>query len=69
MLARITTYGARLQLAIICLAVAAAMGPSASLAQSTDASPASLNMNVPTVKILAIGTFTTKGTPDKWKPC
>jgi hypothetical protein len=47
----------------------AAISPSASVAQSAapTASPSS-SLDVPTTKLLAIGSFTAKGTPDKWKP-
>jgi hypothetical protein len=30
--------------------------------------PASSGLDVPTTKLLAIGSFTAKGTPDRWKP-
>ncbi len=50
----------------------ALMSPVVSFAQpavppATPAPPSS-NLDVPTTKILAIGRFTAKGTPDKWKP-
>lgn len=47
----------------------AAISPSASVAQSAapTESPSS-SLDVPTTKLLAIGSFTAKGTPDKWKP-
>jgi hypothetical protein len=32
------------------------------------ATPANLGLDVPTTKVLAIGSLTAKGTPDKWKP-
>ncbi len=48
------------------VAVLAAVGPTASRAQSV--SPPSSSLDVPTTKLLAIGTFTAKGAPDKWKP-
>lgn len=37
-----------------------------SLAEGTNAG--SSNLDVPTTKLLAIGSFTPKGTPDQWKP-
>jgi hypothetical protein len=43
----------------------AAIGPIPSFAQSE---PPSSGLDVPTTKLLAIGTFTAKGTPDQWKP-
>jgi hypothetical protein len=46
------------------------ISPVASMAQPVPAgtpSPAA-GLDVPTTKLLAIGTFTAKGTPDKWKP-
>ena len=48
------------------VAVLAAVGPTASRAQSV--LPPSSSLDVPTTKLLAIGTFTAKGAPDKWKP-
>jgi hypothetical protein len=45
------------------VAMLAVVGPAASRAQSP-----SSNLDVPTTKLLAIGTFTAKGAPDKWKP-
>jgi hypothetical protein len=45
--------------------VLAVIGPTASFAQS--ATP-SLSLDVPTTKLLAIGTFTAKGSPERWKP-
>jgi hypothetical protein len=52
------------------VAVLAAISPTASFAQSVTpaAPPRSSGFDVPTTKLLAIGTFTAKGTPDKWKP-
>jgi hypothetical protein len=47
------------------VAVLAAIGPATSFAQSA---PPSSGLDVPTTKLLAIGTFTAKGTPDQWKP-
>ena len=49
----------------VLVAVLAAIGPTTSLAQSA---PPSSGLDVPTTKLLAIGTFTAKGTPDQWKP-
>ena len=49
----------------VIVAILAAIGPAASFAQ---AAPPSSGLDVPTTKLLAIGTFTTKGTPDRWKP-
>jgi hypothetical protein len=40
--------------------------PDGSVAQST--APASSGLDVPTTKLLAIGSFTAKATPDRWKP-
>jgi hypothetical protein len=50
--------------------VFASMNPAASGAQSTAPSvpTTTFGLTVPTTKILAIGSFTAKGTPDKWKP-
>ncbi|MBZ9605879.1 hypothetical protein [Phyllobacterium chamaecytisi] len=45
--------------------VLAVNGPDSSFAQSA---PPSSRLDVPTIKLLAIGTFTAKGTPDQWKP-
>ena len=51
------------------IAVLAAISPTASLAQSaTLTAPLSSSLEVPTTKLLAIGTFTAKGSPDQWKP-
>jgi hypothetical protein len=51
------------------VAVLAAIGPNASLAQSaTPAAPLLSSLDVPTTRLLAIGTFTAKGSPDRWKP-
>jgi hypothetical protein len=47
------------------VAMLAGIGPATSSAQS--AAPSS-SLDVPTTKLLAIGTFTTTGTPDRWKP-
>jgi hypothetical protein len=46
-----------------------AIGPVVSFAQSAPATPPPASgLDVPTTKLLAIGTFTAKGTPDRWKP-
>jgi hypothetical protein len=47
----------------------AAISPTTLFAQSAapPATPSS-SLDVPTTKLLAIGSFTAKGTPDKWKP-
>ncbi|WP_027533782.1 hypothetical protein [Bradyrhizobium sp. WSM3983] len=45
--------------------VLAVISPTASFAQSM---PPSSSLDVPTTKLLAIGTFTAKGSPDQWKP-
>jgi hypothetical protein len=51
------------------IAAFALISPSASVAQSaTPTTPSSSSLEVPTTKVLAIGRFTAKGTPDKWKP-
>ncbi len=50
------------------LAAPAAIGPALALAQSPPAAQQSPDLDVPTTKILAIGDFTAKGTPDRWKP-
>jgi hypothetical protein len=50
----------------VLVAVLAAISPTASFAQS--APPPSSGLDVPTTKLLAIGTFTAKGTPNQWKP-
>ena len=44
--------------------------PTVLLAQTgaRGAAPASSSLEVPTTKLLAIGSFTAKGTPDQWKP-
>jgi hypothetical protein len=47
------------------VAVLTAIGPAASFAQS---SPPLSSLEVPTTKLLAIGSFTAKGSPDRWKP-
>jgi hypothetical protein len=45
--------------------VLAVISPTASFAQSA---PPSSSLDVPTTKLLAIGTFTAKGLPERWKP-
>jgi hypothetical protein len=52
------------------IAVLAVFTPSVSFAQSAPsaATPGPSNLDVPTTKVLAIGSFTTKGTPEQWKP-
>jgi hypothetical protein len=52
------------------VAILAAISPITSFAQSSvpvDPLPSS-GLDVPTTKLLAIGTFTAKGSPDRWKP-
>ena len=51
--------------AALFVAVLAAVGPMPVLAQSA---PPQANLEVPTTRLLAIGTFTSQGTPDRWKP-
>jgi hypothetical protein len=46
------------------VAVVAVFGPATSFAQSRPPS----GLDVPTTKLLAIGTFTAEGSPDQWKP-
>jgi hypothetical protein len=46
------------------VAAVAVFGPATSFAQSRPPS----GLDVPTTKLLAIGTFTAKGSPDQWKP-
>ena len=52
------------------VAVLAAISPTISFAQSAmpAAPPPSSDLDIPTTKLLAIGTFTAKGSPDRWKP-
>jgi hypothetical protein len=47
------------------VAMFVAISPATSSAQSA---PPSSGLDVPTTKLLAIGTFTAKGTPNQWKP-
>ena len=51
-------------------AVLVLINPAALFAQSTtlDMPMPAAGLDVPTIKLLAIGTFTAKGTPDRWKP-
>jgi hypothetical protein len=59
----------KLVYAVGVVAVLAAISPTASFAQSaTPAAPPSSGLDVPTTKLLAIGTFTAKGTSDQWRP-
>jgi hypothetical protein len=46
----------------------AMFSPAVSSGQSPVPAPGSSSLDVPTTKVLAIGSFTTKGTPDQWKP-
>ena len=52
------------------IALLAVFSPALSFGQSAPpaATPGSSSLDVPTTKVLAIGSFTTKGTPDQWKP-
>ncbi|MBR0733224.1 hypothetical protein JQ595_31185 [Bradyrhizobium japonicum] len=61
---------AKLARAIGITAVLAAINPTALFAQSAMSAtpPQSSSLDVPTTKLLAIGTFTAKGTPERWKP-
>jgi hypothetical protein len=47
------------------VAALATIGPATSFAQPA---PTPSSLDVPTTKLLAIGTFTAKGTPEVWKP-
>jgi hypothetical protein len=60
----------KLARAVGLVTVLAAISPTASFAQSAESAspPPSSNLDVPTTKLLAIGTFTAKGTPERWKP-
>lgn len=58
---------ARFTWAGLLLTITIAVGLFASPASATEALPASL-LTVPTTKLLAIGTFTAKATPEQWKP-
>ncbi|MGY4505771.1 hypothetical protein ACVWYH_009728 [Bradyrhizobium sp. GM24.11] len=55
----------KLARAVGLVTVLAAISPTASFAQSA---PPSSSLDVPTTKLLAIGTFTAKGSPERWKP-
>jgi hypothetical protein len=55
----------KLARAVGLVTVLAVISPTASFAQSA---PPSSSLDVPTTKLLAIGTFTAKGSPDQWKP-
>lgn len=55
----------KLARAVGLVTVLAVISPTASLAQSP---PLSSGLDVPTTKLLAIGTFTAKGSPERWKP-
>jgi hypothetical protein len=55
----------KLARAVGLVTVLAVISPTASFAQSA---PPSSSLDVPTTKLLAIGTFTAKGSPEQWKP-
>jgi hypothetical protein len=55
----------KLARAVGLVTVLAMISPTASFAQS---GPPSSSLDVPTTKLLAIGTFTAKGSPERWKP-
>ncbi|MGY3078422.1 hypothetical protein ACVWZZ_004830 [Bradyrhizobium sp. LM6.10] len=55
----------KLARAVGLVTVLAVISPTASFAQSA---PPSSSLDVPTTKLLAIGTFTAKGLPERWKP-
>jgi hypothetical protein len=55
----------KLARAVGLVTVLAVISPTASFAQSA---PPSSSLDVPTTKLLAIGTFTAKGSPERWKP-
>jgi hypothetical protein len=54
----------------VIIVMLAVISPTRSSAQSAvrEAPPRSADLEVPTTKVLAIGTFTAIGTPDRWKP-
>jgi hypothetical protein len=54
------------RLACVANLLALLVGPAVSFAQP--APPPSSALEVPTTKLLAIGSFTAKGSPDRWKP-
>jgi hypothetical protein len=60
----------RLACAVGLAVVLATIAPATSFAQTAvpAAEPPSSSLAVPTTKLLAIGTFTAKGSPDRWKP-
>jgi hypothetical protein len=67
-LGKLTLSVARLAIVGGFLLALAAIEPTASIAQSAEPlPPPSSGLDVPTTKILAIGSFTAKGTPDRWK--
>ena len=69
MLSKLTVNMTQLtRLACVFVAVLAAISTSASFAQSATPPVPAPGFDVPTTKLLAIGTFTAKGTPDQWKP-
>jgi hypothetical protein len=55
----------KLARAVGLVTVLAVISPTASFAQSA---PPSSSLDVPTTKLLAIGTFTAEGSPERWKP-
>lgn len=55
----------KLARAVGLVTVLAVISPTALFAQSA---PPSSSLDVPTTKLLAIGTFTAKGSPERWKP-
>ena len=55
----------KLARAVGLVTVLVVISPTASFAQSA---PPSSSLDVPTTKLLAIGTFTAKGSPERWKP-
>jgi hypothetical protein len=55
----------KLARAVGLVTVLAVISPTASFAQ---AAPPSSGLDVPTTKLLAVGTFTAKGTPEQWRP-
>jgi hypothetical protein len=63
------TWLVRLVHGVSFITVLAAIDPTPLLAQSGPpvAAPPPSGLDVPTTKLLAIGTFTAKGTPERWK--
>ncbi|MDI4234736.1 hypothetical protein OZ411_18185 [Bradyrhizobium sp. Arg237L] len=55
----------KLARAVGLVTVLAVISPTASFAQSA---PPTSSLDVPTTKLLAIGTFTAIGSPERWKP-